>query len=86
VKQRVFETVLSCLDEPLPVTEPAKDASESTKKILKRNKHPRDVADERKDKEKGPSTERREANAGHVSTLCRDGGASALSRCVFDDH
>src|SRR2546426_2751080 len=54
VKQRVFETVLRCLDEPLPVAKPAKEACESTKKILKRNKHPRDGADERKDKEKGP--------------------------------
>src|SRR4051812_35986275 len=86
VKQRVFETVLRCLDEPLPVAEPAKEACESTKKILKRNKHPRDGADKRKDKEKGPSTERRETHAGHVSTVCRHRCASALSGRMSDDH
>ncbi|GAC1346743.1 MAG: hypothetical protein NVSMB27_10860 [Ktedonobacteraceae bacterium] len=38
VKQRAFEIVLRCLDEPLPVAEPAKDACESTKKVLRLNR------------------------------------------------
>ena len=34
VEQRAFEAVLGCLDEPLHVAAPAKDAGESTKKTL----------------------------------------------------
>jgi transposase len=40
VEQRAFETVLRCLDEPLHVASPAQAACESTKKILKKNRHP----------------------------------------------
>jgi hypothetical protein len=39
VSQRVFETVLWCLDEPLHVASPARAECESTKKILKQNRH-----------------------------------------------
>jgi len=54
VKQRAFETVLRCLDEPLPAAQRAKEACESTKKILKKNRHRSSVAAERKEKEKEP--------------------------------
>src|SRR5205823_2208653 len=40
VYERAFETVLRCLDEPLHVASAAKAESESTKKILKENRHP----------------------------------------------
>jgi len=40
VPQRVFETVLRCLDEPLHVASPVKAERESTKRILKKNRHP----------------------------------------------
>jgi len=45
---------LRCLDEPLPVASLAQETCESTKKILKKNKHPWEVAAERKNKEKDP--------------------------------
>jgi hypothetical protein len=40
VKKRAFETVPRCLDEPLHVASAVKAEGESTKKILKENRHP----------------------------------------------
>jgi hypothetical protein len=40
VKQRVFETVLRCLDEPLPVAQAVRAERKSTKNTLYKNRHP----------------------------------------------
>jgi len=47
------------LGEPLLVAQRAQDASESTKKILKKNRHPRDAVAEGKEKGKEPRTEQK---------------------------
>jgi len=61
--ERVFETVLRCLDEPLPVASSPKDGDESTKKTLKKSRHPLGSC-HRKEKEQDPQAERRGGHAG----------------------
>jgi hypothetical protein len=57
VLQRVFETVLRCLNEPLPVASPAQAEWESTKKILKTTDIAREIAAQ---KERGWKLKRKE--------------------------
>jgi hypothetical protein len=52
VKQRVFETVPRCLDEPLHVAQSARAERMSTKNTLYKNRHPRDVAADRWDEKR----------------------------------
>jgi hypothetical protein len=40
VKQRVLETVLGCLDEPLPMASAVHAEGESMKNILYKDRHP----------------------------------------------